>query len=50
MTNRQIAEALFVTRKTVESHLEHLFRKLSIHARDELHRALTAADELTPVG
>jgi ATP/maltotriose-dependent transcriptional regulator MalT len=40
MNNRQIAEALFVTRKTVESHLEHIFRKLDIHARTELKQAL----------
>jgi len=50
MTNRQIAETLFVTRKTVESHLDHVFRKLGIHARGELGRALAAEDELTPVG
>jgi DNA-binding CsgD family transcriptional regulator len=50
MTNRQIAETLFVTRKTVESHLDHVFRKLGIHARRELERALTGEDELAPVG
>jgi DNA-binding CsgD family transcriptional regulator len=47
MTNRQIAETLFVTRKTVESHLEHIFRKLEIHARGELAQAL--ASETQPV-
>jgi DNA-binding CsgD family transcriptional regulator len=50
MTNRQIAETLFVTRKTVESHLEHIFRKLSIHTRGELEQALAAKDESVPVG
>ena len=49
MSNRQIAETLFVTRKTVESHLEHIFRKLGIHARGELQRALAAQAELTAV-
>jgi DNA-binding CsgD family transcriptional regulator len=49
MTNRQIAETLFVTRKTVESHLEHIFRKLGIHSRVELEHALAAEGELTPV-
>jgi DNA-binding CsgD family transcriptional regulator len=49
-TNRQIAETLFVTRKTVESHLEHIFRKLGIHARGELEDALAAEAERAPVG
>jgi DNA-binding CsgD family transcriptional regulator len=48
MTNRQIAEALFITRRTAESHLHHVFRKLGIHARGDLHRALTAQDKLKP--
>ena len=48
-TNRQIAETLFVTRKTIESHLEHVFRKLGIHTRGELEAALTAEGELAPV-
>jgi DNA-binding CsgD family transcriptional regulator len=47
MTNRQIAEALFVTKKTVESHLDHVFHKLGIHARGELQRALVATGELS---
>jgi len=42
MTNRQIAETLFVTKKTVESHLDHVFHKLGIHARGELQQALSA--------
>jgi DNA-binding CsgD family transcriptional regulator len=50
MTNRQIAESLFITRKTVESHLDHVFRKLGIHTRGELQRGLAAEDELSPVG
>ena len=49
MTNRQIAETLFITRKTVERHLEHIFRKLGIHARGELGPALAPEDELTAV-
>ena len=48
LTNRQIAETLFVTRKTVSSHLEHIFRKLDIHARRELNQALSAEDESHP--
>jgi DNA-binding CsgD family transcriptional regulator len=43
MTNREIAEALVVTTKTVESHLGHAYRKLEIRSRRELARALASA-------
>jgi DNA-binding CsgD family transcriptional regulator len=36
LTTRQIAEALFVTPKTVEFHLRHAYRKLDICSRAEL--------------
>ena len=35
-TNRQIAEHLFITQATVETHLRHAFRKLNITSRAEL--------------
>jgi DNA-binding CsgD family transcriptional regulator len=35
-TNRQIAEELFVTIKTVETHLRHVYQKLGIPGRDQL--------------
>ncbi|WP_028061064.1 ATP-binding protein [Candidatus Solirubrobacter pratensis] len=35
-TNREIAQALFVTEKTVEAHLSSAYRKLGIRARAEL--------------
>jgi DNA-binding CsgD family transcriptional regulator len=40
LSNPQIAQALFVTRKTVETHLGHAYRKLDISGRQELARAL----------
>ena len=40
MSNPQIAQALFVTRKTVETHLSHAYRKLDIGSRAELPAAL----------
>ena len=46
MNNPQIAQSLFITRKTVESHLERTFRKLDIHTRAELERALRAEHDL----
>jgi DNA-binding CsgD family transcriptional regulator len=38
--NREIAQTLFITRKTVEAHLRSIFRKLGISAREELAREL----------
>ena len=35
-TNRAIADALFVTPKTVELHLRNAYRKLGVHKRHEL--------------
>src|SRR5262249_43536927 len=35
MTNREIAQALFVTEKTVETHLGHVYPKLDITSRAE---------------
>ena len=40
MSNREIAEALFVTVKTVEWHLKHAYEKLGVRSRRELGAAL----------
>jgi DNA-binding NarL/FixJ family response regulator len=40
MTNREIAQRLFVTMKTVETHLGHCYQKLDIAGRSELSSAL----------
>jgi DNA-binding CsgD family transcriptional regulator/tetratricopeptide (TPR) repeat protein len=40
MTNRQIAQTLFVTLKTVEAHLSGTYHKLDIRSRRELPTAL----------
>lgn len=40
LSNREIAENLFVTVKTVEFHLGQTYRKLEISSRDELGEAL----------
>ena len=42
-TNRDIAQALYVTPKTVEVHLTNAYRKLNIASRRELPAALTPA-------
>ena len=36
LANREIAQALFVTVRTVEMHLTHAYRKLDISSREEL--------------
>jgi DNA-binding NarL/FixJ family response regulator len=38
MTNRDVAAALFISPKTVESNLARIYRKLGIHSRAELGR------------
>jgi DNA-binding NarL/FixJ family response regulator/predicted negative regulator of RcsB-dependent stress response len=40
MTNREIAQALFVTENTIETHLRSVYRKLDIHSRSQLAGAL----------
>jgi DNA-binding CsgD family transcriptional regulator len=43
MTNPQIAQGLFISRRTVEMHLSSAYRKLDISSRDELAGVLSAA-------
>lgn len=43
LTNKDIAQALYVTPKTVEVHLSSVYRKLEISSRAQLPEALAAA-------
>jgi DNA-binding CsgD family transcriptional regulator len=43
MTNREIAQSLFATAKTVETHLRHVYQKLDLARRTELAEALDPA-------
>jgi DNA-binding CsgD family transcriptional regulator len=47
MTNKQIAQALFVTYKTVDSHLYRAYNKLGISSRRELAAALARESPVT---
>jgi DNA-binding CsgD family transcriptional regulator len=42
MTNREIAQAQFLSMKTVETHLAHVYKKLNLTSRKELANALAA--------
>ena len=47
-TTREAAATLFLSPKTIEYHLRHVYQKLGIHSREELAVALAArsADEV----
>jgi DNA-binding CsgD family transcriptional regulator len=41
-TNREVADELVMSIRTVESHLAHIYRKLGVRSRTELARRITA--------
>ena len=43
LSNAQIAQALFVTVNTIETHLRHVYAKLAINTRAQLAEKITAA-------
>ena len=44
-TNREVAAALFVSPKTIETHLAHVYRKLGLRSRAQLARRFAAPGE-----
>ena len=42
-TNREIAEELFLSMKTVETHVRHIFDKLGVSARRDVAAVLEAS-------
>ncbi|MEV5431935.1 AAA family ATPase [Streptomyces sp. NPDC052701] len=49
LSNLDIAEALFVTQRTVEAHLTNVYRKLDLSGRRGLRGALTEAGAVLPL-
>jgi DNA-binding CsgD family transcriptional regulator len=47
MSNKELAQALFVTVKAVEVHLSSVYRKLQISSRAQLAQALAASQPAT---
>jgi DNA-binding CsgD family transcriptional regulator len=47
LTNREIAQTLFVTARTVEGHLTSIFRKLQLDSRNELGAVLARETRLS---
>ncbi len=48
-TTRETAAAVFLSPKTVEYHLRHVYQKLNIHSREELARALPREPATTEI-
>jgi DNA-binding CsgD family transcriptional regulator/tetratricopeptide (TPR) repeat protein len=46
-TNGEIAGELFLSKKTIETHIRNMFRKLEANSRVEIARAVERADPLT---
>jgi DNA-binding CsgD family transcriptional regulator len=40
LTNREIADNLYLSPRTVENHLQRIYDKLGVSSRDELNAAL----------
>lgn len=47
LTNREVGAQIFLSPKTVEYHLTHVYRKLDLHSRAELIRSFAADREET---
>jgi DNA-binding NarL/FixJ family response regulator len=48
LSNREVAQKLFVTEKTVELHLTNAYRKLGIRSRFQLSSVIPVPAEASP--
>ena len=46
--NREVADALFISVKTVEANLSRIFHKLGVRSRTELTRRIAATQRVSP--
>ncbi|HEU4422319.1 MAG TPA: LuxR C-terminal-related transcriptional regulator [Pilimelia sp.] len=44
MSNPQIAAQLFLSRRTVQTHVSHILAKLNLHSRTEIAREASLRD------
>jgi len=47
-TSQEIAQALFVTTRTIDTHLSHTYTKLGINSRKQLPQAIGRHEEPFP--
>jgi DNA-binding CsgD family transcriptional regulator len=48
LTNQQVAERLFISVKTVEANLTHVYRKVGVRSRQELVRWCLSQEDQAP--
>jgi DNA-binding CsgD family transcriptional regulator len=48
ITNREVADRLFLSPHTVNSHLRHIYGKLAINSRSELARIVAEQEAVRP--